>query len=84
MTADVSIRAKRRYKELKSQGYKITFNDILVSIKERDKSDFKRKISPLKKTKDAILIDSSKLSINECFKKMKFFINKKYKSYEKN
>ena len=84
MTAHVGIRAKRRYNELKSQGYKITYNDILVSIKKRDKSDFKRKISPLKKTKDAILIDSSKLSINECFKKMKFFINKKYKSYEKN
>ena len=84
MTADLSIRAKRRYNELKSQGYKITYNDILVSINERDKSDFKRKISPLKKTKDAILIDSSKLSINECFKKMKFFINEKYKSYEKN
>ena len=40
MTADVSIRAKRRYKELKSQGYKITFNDILVSLKDFQEENY--------------------------------------------
>ena len=84
MTAKISVRAKRRFKELRSRGYKITFKDTLNSIKKRDKSDFNRKVSPLKKTKDAILIDSSNLSKKQCFKKMKTYIDKKFQIYEKN
>lgn len=84
MTAKVSVRARRRYKELKTQGYKITFKETLFSIKKRDKSDFSRKVSPLKKTKDAILIDSSNLTKKQCFKKMKTYIDRKFKTYEKN
>ncbi len=84
MTAKISVRAKRRFKELRSRGYKITFKDTLNSIKKRDKSDFNREVSPLKKTKDAILIDSSNLSKKQCFKKMKTYIDKKFQIYEKN
>ena len=49
---------------------------MLNSIKKRDQSDFKRKISPLKRTKDSILIDTTNLSIKGCFKKIKNIINK--------
>ena len=84
MTAKLNIRAQRRYKELKIQGYDVSFASILRTIKKRDGSDFKRKISPLKKIKDAILIDTSNLTIKNCFKKMKFYIDNKFKENEKN
>ncbi len=76
LTANVKIRAKRRYIELKKLNKKIKFHDVLKSIKQRDQSDYKRKISPLKKTKDSILIDTTHLTINQCFKKMKNIIDK--------
>jgi len=49
ITANANIRALRRYKELKILNKKISFNEVLKSIKKRDKSDYNRKISPLKK-----------------------------------
>ena len=52
ITANVKTRALRRYKELKLHNKKITYLDVLKSIKKRDKSDFNRSISPLEKTKD--------------------------------
>ena len=54
ITANSKTRALRRYKELKGSNKKISFNDILKSIKKRDKSDYNRRISPLKKTQDSI------------------------------
>lgn len=84
MTANINIRAKRRFNELKKEGFAVTYKDIVVSIKKRDESDFKRKISPLKKTKDAILINTSNLTIKQCFTKMKIHIYKRLKEYEKN
>jgi cytidylate kinase len=76
LTADIKTRAKRRYKELKKLKKQIKYIDVLNSIKKRDQSDYKRKISPLKKTKDSILIDTTNLSIKDCFKKIKNIINK--------
>jgi len=83
MTAKISIRAKRRYKELINQGYKVSFKDTLSAIKKRDESDFNRKVSPLKRTRDSILIDSSNLTKKQCFKKMKTYIDKKFQGYKK-
>ena len=77
ITAKVRIRAKRRYKELKTLNNEVRYNDILVSIKKRDQSDYKRKISPLKKTKDSILIDTTNLTIKKCFLKIKRIIDNK-------
>ena len=76
LTANIKTRAKRRYMELKKLDKKIKFNDVFKSIKQRDQSDYKRKISPLKKTKDSILIDTTHLTINECFNKMKNIIDR--------
>ena len=79
LTANLKTRAKRRYKELKKLNKKIKYNEVLKSIKERDKSDYKRKISPLKRTKDSIFIDTTDLSIKKCFIKIKNIIDKSLK-----
>ena len=77
ITANVKVRALRRFKELKSLKRKITYKEVLKSIKKRDKSDYQRKYSPLKKTKDSILINTSNLTKRSCFLKIKQLIDKK-------
>jgi cytidylate kinase len=80
ITANTKTRALRRYKELKRLNKKISFNEVLKSIKKRDKSDYKRKISPLKKTKDSILINTTNLTKRSCFLKIKQIMDKKIKA----
>ena len=77
ITANVKTRALRRYKELKQLRKKITYLEVLKSIKNRDKSDFNRKISPLKKTKDSLLINTTNLNKRSCFLKIKKIIDRK-------
>ena len=77
ITANIKTRAKRRYIELIKLGQKMPYNEVLKSIKKRDKSDYNRKISPLKKTKDSILINTTNLSKRACFLKIKKIIDKK-------
>ena len=77
ITANLKTRAMRRYKELKRLKKNITFEKVLKSIKNRDKSDYNRKISPLKKTKDSLLINTTKLSKRACFLKIKKIIDGK-------
>ncbi len=79
ITASTKIRALRRFKELKSLKRKITYKEVLKSIKKRDKSDYERRHSPLKKTKDSILINTSNLTKRSCFLKIKRIIDKKLK-----
>jgi len=79
ITANAKTRALRRYKELKGLNNKISFNEVLRSIKIRDKSDYNRKISPLKKTEDSILINTTNLTKRSCFLKIKQIIDKKIK-----
>ena len=80
ITANVKTRALRRYKELKQFKKNITFNEVLKSIKKRDKSDYNRKISPLKKTVDSILINTTNLTKRACFLKIKKIMDDKIKS----
>ena len=77
ITASLKTRAKRRYDEYKKLNKKISFNDVFKSLKIRDKSDKERKFGPLKKTKDSILINTTKLSKKACFKKIKAIMDKK-------
>ncbi|EDZ59815.1 cytidylate kinase [Candidatus Pelagibacter sp. HTCC7211] len=77
ITASVKTRALRRYKELKSLKKKISYDEVLKSIKKRDKSDYNRRISPLKKTKDSVLINTTNLSKRACFLKIKKIIDRK-------
>ena len=77
ITANVKTRALRRYKELRSIKNKMSYNEVLKSIKKRDKSDFNRKYSPLKKTKDSILINTTNLTKRACFLKIKKIMDSK-------
>ncbi|MBI4546757.1 MAG: (d)CMP kinase [Ignavibacteriae bacterium] len=65
MVANVSERAKRRQEDLKKQGVNATLSDVIVGIQERDLKDSERNISPLRKAEDAIIIDTSDLTIDE-------------------
>ena len=77
ITANVKTRAQRRFKELNGLNKSISFQEVLKSIKKRDKSDYNRKISPLKKTKDSVLINTTNLSKRACFLKLKKIIERK-------
>ena len=77
VTANLKTRATRRYKELKGLKKKVTYEEVLKSIKNRDKSDLERKISPLKRTKDSLLINTTNLTKRACFLKIKKIIDRK-------
>tara|TARA_B100001989_G_scaffold94383_1_gene65677 strand:+ start:3663 stop:4319 length:657 start_codon:yes stop_codon:yes gene_type:complete len=77
ITASLHVRAKRRFNELKNLKKKISYSEVVKSIKKRDKNDYNRQISPLKKTKDSILINTSNLSKRACFLKIKKIIDRK-------
>ena len=77
ITASLKERAKRRFKELNKKNKKITLIKVQKSLKNRDESDMKRKYGPLKKTKDSILINTTKLSKKACFKKIKAIMDRK-------
>ncbi len=80
ITASLKVRALRRYRELRKLGKKTTLLDVKKSIKIRDNSDFNRRISPLKRTKDSILINTSNLTKSACFLKIKNIIEKETKN----
>jgi CMP/dCMP kinase len=80
ITASIKTRAIRRFKEYKKLNKKITYNDVLKSIKTRDFSDKHRKYGPLLKTKDSTLINTTKLSKTTCFKKIKYIMDRKLKA----
>ena len=65
LTADVRVRAERRYKELTKKGENVKLDDIMTDIKSRDEQDMNRIVSPLIQAEDAILVDTSSLSIDE-------------------
>ena len=75
LTASVETRAKRRYDELASKGESCDFDEIAWDIKERDERDMTREIAPLKKAEDAILVDSSDMTIDEVVSKICSFCN---------
>ena len=77
ITANIKTRALRRFNELKKLKKKIVYKDVLKSIKKRDKSDYNRKISPLKRTKDSVLINTTNLTKKACFLKIKKIIDRK-------
>ena len=79
ITANIKTRALRRYKELNNLNMKISFKEVLKSMKLRDKRDYSRKLAPLKKTKDSILINTTNLSKRACFLKIKKIIDRKLK-----
>lgn len=65
LTASVETRAKRRYDELTAKGEQCDFDEIAMDIQERDERDMNRATAPLKKAEDAVLVDSSDMTIDE-------------------
>lgn len=65
VTASAEVRAQRRYDELKAKGQSASYEEILYNVKERDRIDQTRDVSPLKKADDAILLDNSNMTILE-------------------
>ena len=68
--ADEALRAKRRLRELVAAGKAASFQKVFKDLKVRDNSDYKRKEGPLRKAKDAFVIDTTPLTIEETADKM--------------
>lgn len=75
LTASAESRAERRVKQLQGMGLAVKISDILSNIQDRDKRDMERTVAPLKPSKDAFIIDSSKLNIDEVFKLMTDYVD---------
>ena len=65
LIADITIRAKRRFEDLQESNELLTLNELIESIRKRDELDSKRDLSPLRQAKDAIVIDTSFLTIDQ-------------------
>ena len=77
INADLEVRAKRRFLELEEMGENIFLDRLILDIKRRDDLDSSRKLSPLKKAQDAIVINTSHLTIDEQIDKIIDIIKKK-------
>ena len=65
LTASSAVRAKRRFDELTAKGEECDYDKILADIEARDYRDMHREISPLKQAPDAILVDSSDMTVED-------------------
>lgn len=70
LVADINIRAERRLKELIKKGVNTTLEEVITDLEIRDFNDKNRKIAPLKKAEDAVIVDSSNDSINNIVNKI--------------
>ncbi len=77
LTASSDVRAKRRFDELTQKGYAVDFDELKAEIEARDLQDSTRKFAPLKKADDAVVIDTSNLTIDEVLAEMKRLIQEK-------
>ncbi len=79
VTADVEERANRRYKENSEKGLAQPFDEVLEEMKQRDYNDSNRKLAPLKQAEDAVLIDTTDLSIEQAIEKLLSYIEQENK-----
>lgn len=79
LTASVEARAKRRFDELKEKGETPDIQVIEADIRERDERDMNREVSPLRQAEDAVLVDSSNMTIEEVVACMEGLFHKKIK-----
>lgn len=76
LSASVEVRAKRRYEELKEKGIDCNLEDIAKDIEERDYRDSHREFAPLVRVPDAVLVDTSDMSINQVIEALISLYNK--------
>jgi len=77
LTASAEERAQRRFQQLKEKGFDVNIGRLLEDIKARDERDQNRKVAPLVPAEDALIIDSTDLSIDEVVNKIFSFVNEK-------
>ena len=77
ITADSKVRAMRRFKELENRGEKVDFDKLHEEIKLRDKQDSEREFAPLVCAKDAVVVDTSEMGIDEVVATIKKYIQAK-------
>ena len=77
LTASSAVRAERRYKELTEKGAVCDLKKIEEDIKIRDYQDMNREISPLKQAEDAVLVDSSDMTIDQVIEEIISIVEKK-------
>lgn len=77
LTASVETRGKRRFLELQEKGVDCNLETICADIAKRDEQDMNREISPLRQAKDAVLIDSSEMTIQEVTEKILELVREK-------
>ncbi len=65
MTADPKVRAERRYAELRAKGDEVSMEEVLENVVSRDRADMNREISPLRQAPDAVVLDNSRMSVDE-------------------
>lgn len=65
MTADPAVRARRRYDELRAKGQQVSLEEIERNVVERDRADMQRAIAPLRRADDALVLDNSRMSVDE-------------------
>jgi len=67
MTADPETRAYRRLRELQDNGKKVSYDEVLENVLERDRIDSERAVAPLRQAEDAVVVDNSELTVEEQF-----------------
>lgn len=83
VTASAEVRAQRRYKEFCEKGMNISYEQVLADVKARDERDQNRSSAPLKPAADAIILDTSELSIAEVLAQAEKIIAEHKKTLEK-
>ena len=77
LTASAETRAERRYLELAEKGQQVTRGSVLHDVVERDRQDMSRAVAPLKQAEDAVLLDTSKMTLDESIEAVLQIIRKK-------
>jgi CMP/dCMP kinase len=77
LEASPEVRAQRRWKEHQEKGETLTLLEVLQEVRERDKRDRERKVSPLARAKDAVLVDNTAMGIEETARLIVFLAEQK-------
>lgn len=77
LTASAQARAERRYKQLIDKGISVSLHDLFLSIQARDERDMNRAVAPLKPAEDAVIVDSTRLTIDEVFDRVMSIVTKR-------
>lgn len=81
MAADIAVRARRRYDELRARGAVVSEQDVMRDMQARDEQDSTRAVAPLKAADDAVTIDTSRLAVDEVVDRMHSTVKERYRAW---